>query len=209
MPINPTQALDLLYRQPEQFLKRYPVRIFGDPTGSHVSQYRIEERHQLSSYRPGSVLGTLNMHETQLFEIRAQDSAMGKPPGSVWFDAHSVKMFESNKPHDIVIYRLAGTGPDLMVTGQLSGCSFAIRDNGNGSMDVAHIRPNAQLTSEILQSTLQRTGAWHIVYGREDYSSQRRASIIGVRVGIQWQIYAQKQDGTTEDYRVKKVKRLI
>lgn len=210
MPISPSQALNMLQNQPETFLRKYPVRIFGDPTGSHVAHYRLEDGG--ASQRPGSRLGTLRMHATQLFEIRSRGAAFGNPAGSVWFQAHSVKMFSSSDPNAIGTYTLpAAGGPDLMVTGQLSGCAFAIHDNGGGSFVVAHIRPHdaSGNTAEVLHGTLRNTGYWNIVYGRGDYSRDRRASIIGVRRAGQWHIYAQKQDGTTGDYSVRKVKQLV
>jgi hypothetical protein len=87
MPINPTQALFQLQTQPQAFLEKFSVRIYGDPDNSRVAQYRIEDAG--ASQRPGSALGTLNMHATQRFAIRARGSAAGNPAGSVWFDAHS------------------------------------------------------------------------------------------------------------------------
>jgi hypothetical protein len=208
MPTTPSEALQQLQTQTESFLSKYPVRIFGDPTGSQVSNYRIEDGG--ASQRPGSILHTAHMHATQMFLIKAQGAAVGNPAGSVWFTAHSVKMFESNNPSAIGTYTLpVATGPGLMVTGQLSGCAFAVHDNGDGSLVVAHIRPGQQLDPTTLHRTLKKTDYWNVVYGREDYSADRRASIVGCRVGGRWSIWAQKQDGTTGDYRVRKVKRII
>lgn len=211
MPITPNQALLMLQNQPETFLRKYPVRIFGDPTGSHVATYRIEEDAG-GSHRPGSRLGTLRMHATQLFLIKSQGAVIGNPAGSVWFQAHSVKMFSASDPTAIGTYTLpAAGGPNLMVTGQLSGCAFAIHDNGGGSYEVAHIQPHAASgnTSDVLHDTLNHTGYWNVVYGRRDYDARRAASIVGVRQAGQWRIYAQKQDRTTGDYSVRKLKRLV
>ncbi len=126
----------------------------------------------------------------------------------MWFDAHSVKMFENGNPSAIGVYTLpAQAGPGLVVTGQLSGCSFAIRDNGDGTLDATHIRPSQTLQGEALQQTLQATTGWNVVYGRENYSAQHRASIIGVRIAGAWQIYAQTQNAN--DYGVASVRRLV
>lgn len=209
MPIEPLQAIQELQTQPAQFLARYPVRIFGDPSGSHVSSYRIED--SVASLRPSKVLRTHSMQATQSFQIRARGSALGNPPNSVWFDAHSVKMFDNHRPSDSGIYTLPVTGgPNLMLTGQLSGCAFAIEDKGDGSLVVAHIRPTPQgLDAATLQSALQQSPGWTTVYGRDDYSAMRVVSIVGVRVSGRWHIWAQKQDGTTGDYQIRSVKQLI
>ena len=150
MRVTPSQAIAQLATNPSSFLRKYPVRIFGDPKGSHVASYRIEDSGD--STRPGRRVLSSRRDETQRFDIRPRGVAFGNPAGSVWFDAHSVKMFEGRSPYEIGVYTLpAREGPNLMVTGQLSGCSFAIRDNGDGSYDVTHIRPNAQLPGEVLQ----------------------------------------------------------
>jgi hypothetical protein len=206
MPTTPTQALYELQTQPQAFLERFTVRIFGFPTNSQVAKYRIEAGGV--SQRPGSILGTLNMHATQLFEIRAIGAAFGNPPGSVWFDAHSVKMFDSINLAALGTYTLPTVGgPDVMVTGQLSGCAFAIHDNGNGSLVVAHIRPSVNINALTLQHTLQNIPYWTVVYGRDNYAGQRVASIVGCRAGGQWHVWAQKQDDTSYD--VRSVKKLI
>jgi len=205
MPSTPQQALIALQADPMSFLRKYSVRIFGDPTGSHVSSYRIEEGQ--ASTRRGQVLGSLRRHATQRFDIKARGSALGNPPNSVWFDAHSVKMFQSDRPHDIGVYRLPAGGPNLMVTGQLSGCSFAIRENGDGTLDATHIQPSRNVPAGLLNRTLKRTGEWTEVYGRENYSAAHRASIIGVRRAGSWRIFAQKQN--ENDFGVAKVKQLV
>ena len=178
MPITPSQALQELQMQTATFLGRYTVRIFGDPTGSHVSSYRIEDG--AASFRPGTVLRTHSMQPTQSFQIRARGAALGNPAGAVWFDAHSVKMFESTQLSLITTYTLpVAGGPDLMVTGQLSGCAFAIADNGDGSLVVAHIRPNQEsLDAVTLHQILKKSASWTTVYGRDDYGQDRVASIV-------------------------------
>ncbi len=210
MPILPAQALNQLQTGTEAFLSRYVVRIFGDPTNSYVANYRIEDAG--NSFRPGSVLGTHNMHATQKFDIQAGVGLAvgGHPPTSVWFPAHSVKMWSVSSLHAITPYTLPVLGgPSLMVTGQLSGCAFAIHDNGDGSLVVAHIRPDVNVSGDVLHQTLNATAYWDVVYGRGDYSALRAASIVGTRTGGQWHVWAQKQDRTTGDYSIRKVKRLI
>jgi hypothetical protein len=205
--ITPSQAQFQMQTQPQAFLEKYPVRIYGDPTGSHVTRFRIEDAG--SSQRPGAILGTHSMHATQLFAIKPSGTAHGNPPGATWFDAHSVKMFDTATDLAAIgTYTLPVIGgPNVMVTGHLSGCSFAIHDNGDGSLVVAHIRPSPHIDALTLQSTLGKTAYWTVVYGRHDYPGQV-ASIVGSRIAGRWHVWGQKQDDLTR-YSIRSVKKLI
>jgi len=227
MPITPAQALQMLQNDTEAFLNRYPIRIFGDPTGSSASaNYRIEDATgQLPQgsvpQRPGSILRHLHHHDTQLFHIKAGVSIVPgqNAPGSAWFMAHSVKMWDSGSPQNIQPYTLpAAGGPNLMVTGELTGCAFAIHDNGNGSLVVAHVKPHtlrpgehpsAALRAVPLQNSLQANPYWHVVYGGKDYSpGTRRVAIVGRRTNTGWKIYAQKLENAMP-HNIRKVKRIF
>lgn len=154
MPITPAQALQMLRTDTEGFLNRYPVRIFGDPTASYQAKYRLEDATASLPagsvpQRPGSVLRHLRHHDTQLFNIKAGVSVGPNVAGAIWFDAHSVKMWDAAKPNNIVPYTLpAAGGASLMVTGELTGCSFAIHDNNDGSLLVTHIKPHLPVAGE-------------------------------------------------------------
>src|SRR5689334_15696316 len=94
MPIDPAVAYNTLVANPSQFLRRYPVRIFGYTGASGQWRYFISNRGQ--SMRPGSRLGTLSMHATESFDIRAAGPG-GAPPiagggGGHPFDALSIHM---------------------------------------------------------------------------------------------------------------------
>ena len=113
-------------------------------------------------------------------------------------------MWDVGRPNDIQPYTLpiAGGGSNLMLTGELSGCAFAIHKNPDGSLVVTHLKPHiaglgepdsATVHSKPLQSLLQKTDYWHVVYGGKDYNSYN-ASIIGHRTAAGWKIYAQKLD---------------
>lgn len=210
MPINAAVALNTLFANPGAFLKRYPVRIFGATTASGVVTYTMLNRNPGASMRPGSVLGTLNMHTTEAFEIRAPGAlgAVGGGAGGHPFQAHSIHMDVGTT--NMGFYRLGvGAGPTIMVTGQLSGCSFVMLPGAAGVLDVAHVQPQGQ-TGQALQTTLAAAVPNAEIYGASgaggNYDSvDRRASIIGVRFGGVWRIYAQKQDALAGDFRIKSV----
>lgn len=208
MAIDTSVAYNTLVANPADFLRKYPVRIFGHTGASGPWRYYLLNKGQ--SKRPGSVLGTLRMHDTESFEMRANGGpmmAVGFGNGEHPFDAHSVHM-DVGLPN-MGFYRL-GAGVNIMVTGQLSGCSFVMIPAGAGQVDVAHVKPSAQ-TGQNLYDNIVANNPNAQIYGaagtRGNYDSDDRvASIIGVRSGGGWKIYAQKQlqmSGT--DYRIKSV----
>jgi hypothetical protein len=112
---------------------------------------------------------------------------------------HSVRMIKSSEDFDVSDlepYVLDGTGADLMVTGQLSGCVFAIRQEP-GRLIVAHVQPGGnRQPGAMLRQTIKLMGRFanygrvtH-VFGRGDYHG--RAHVLGVRKGGTWQIFAQE-----------------
>jgi hypothetical protein len=72
-----------------------------------------------------------------------------------------------------------------------------VQNLGNGSLVVAHVEPGgARQTATTLRHTLKLMGrfAGHgrvtQVFGKPDYSD--RATVIGVRVGGNWQLFGQR-----------------
>jgi hypothetical protein len=205
MPVDPSVAFNTLVANPGEFLKRYPVRIFGATAASGVAQYVLSNR--AASFRPGRILGTLNMHATESFDIRSAAIVVG-PGGGHRFQAHSVHMDVGTAA--MGFYRLDGAGPNIMLTGQLSGCSFVMMPAGVGSIDVAHIKPH-QISGKAMHANLGGAFANAAIYGDSTQggfydSDSRVVSIVGVRSGGQWRIYAQKQKpGHAMDYSIKSV----
>jgi hypothetical protein len=190
-------AFNALIASPGTFLKTYPVRIFGDTAASGIRQYTMINRVG-AVQRPGTFWGRLSMHATESFEIRSNAAmlAVGAPANPRQFQAHSVHMDAGIGA--MQAYRLDATGPGIMVTSQLSGCSFVMTDAGAGQVDVAHVQPHGGMTGRQLHGQLS-TAAGAQVYGasatRGNYDvADRVASIVGVRTAGAWRIYAQKQD---------------
>ncbi len=208
MPIDPPIAFNSLLNANEVFLKSYPVRIFGDVNASGIAQYAIENRG--NSFRPGSKLGTHRFHATESFNIRATAAGL-HAVGSHIFNAHSIHMDMGINAMEF--YRLDNTGPNIMVTGQLSGCAFVINPADGNNLDVSHIKPIGT-TGAILAATLTGNHPNAFVYGATAGhgfydSSDRVVSIIGIRdAGGAWRIYAQKHDAVSGDYRIRSVYRI-
>jgi hypothetical protein len=194
MAITPQQALNLLMVDPARFLRTYALRIYGSRSAqSGVVQYAIstiqDHNGDATLLRPGRILGKLNKHETQGFRL---EPAAQAPNAPVTFPAHVVRMDEGQS--NLLPYAPAGP-PDILVTSELSGCSFVMRGTGNALDSVGHVKPASDQRGERLHSELLRDAANTNVYGAAFYdSADRTASIIGVRIAGDWKLFAQKLD---------------
>lgn len=116
---------------------------------------------------------------------------------------HNVRMIPSSEDvdlSDIEAYTLGPGGPDLMVTGQLSGCVLAVQQVPAGLV-VAHIQPGGRRQAgPMLRESIRLMGRFR-GHGRvtrafgigKDYSV--RAHVVGVRTGGTWHLYAQQVSG--------------
>lgn len=111
------------------------------------------------------------------------------------FAAINVVMYPSNGPMNWQL--LPDTGPpDLMVTGQLTACSFAIMVDPLG-LKVTHLQPTGEsgdaLKTRLIEYGLKNQIAMTVL-GAPDYDAANNgaATVIGVRNGTRWSIYAQK-----------------
>jgi hypothetical protein len=203
MPLDPHVTYNVLIANVPGFLKNYPVRIFGSTAASGVTAYCLLNRG--ASMRPGSKLGTWSMKATESFDIRAMAGigAVGGVGNGHVFNAHSVHMDLGQAA--MAFYRLDNTGPNIMVTGQLSGCSFVMTAAAGGTIDVAHVKP-VGITAATLLTNLTAANPGALIYGAGAYDpNDRTVSIIGARDAAGWRVYAQKHDATSGDYRIKSV----
>lgn len=120
---------------------------------------------------------------------------------------HNVRMNPNTE--DLTIsaipgYILGAGGPDIMVTGQLSACVFAVRQEV-GRLIVAHIQPGGgRQSGAMLAQTIRMMGHFapipnttfnggrvtHVFGLGRGYTA--RAHVLGVRTGGLWRIYAQR-----------------
>lgn len=186
---RPTDALRELLANPRNFLRRYPIEIDESRQGGLITAYMINGG---KGKRPGSILKTNNMHDTEGFAFKTT----GEPRETtvqtrVQFQAYYVPMLASNQ---VTQWTQIGNAADVMLTCKLTGCSFVCRVN-NGVLEAAHLQPQGESGLQ-LNTRLQGNGqhAW----GRLKYDfDSRTVSIIGVRRGGQWKIYAQKLEKGT------------
>lgn len=195
MSMDTDAAYQLLLTETEDFLKTYPLMISGSPRASGQVEYSIDNRPGVT-YRPGKTLGTRRWHSTEAFNIRHA----GASNHAYTFNAYSIHMDTGAAAMNPFALPVAG-GPDIMLTGQLSGCSFVILPGGN-SIRVAHVRPMPGVAATVLRTNLVRGNPnAHVVYGVHNLAGFydnyiRSVAVVGVRTFGSWAVYAQKLDNS-------------
>jgi hypothetical protein len=173
-----------LLQTPEEFLRKYPIINTFDcamhgPTEAYLRNDRTD------ALRPGSRLGTLNFHTTESFNL---ESVSGANAYGYRFPVHGV--YTSPSSGGPLWYTLDNSGPALMLTAKLTGCTFVATAGMGASTQVTHLQPH-QETGLALNTRMQGPG--RSAYGRLRYDFDTRSiNIIGVRHGGRWQIWAQK-----------------
>jgi len=202
--MQPIEALQSLSANPVRFLKKYPVRIFGSIAQSGVIAFGMGNRGQ--SHRPGKILKTKRWHQTESFNIGTMQYIKARTGNAHNFLAHSIHMDVGQA--NLNFYTLpAIAGPSIMVTGQLSGCSFVISPiDYSQDVNVAHIQP-AGVNGVNLRNNLVALHPHATVFGPSNQkgnyltANNRVASMIGIRTAGRWNFYSQKQQ-RGGDYRV-------
>ena len=202
--MNPTTALYQLRHMPDTFLRNNALYIAGG-AASGVTPLHFGT-HQSQPAGAGAP------NEAFLFTTAAP--VVHNP---VMVQVQNVRMIPSAENvdiHDLEAYQLAAA-PDILVTGQLSACSFCVLTVG-GQVIVAHLQPGGvRPAGPMLQRTLELTGRFHghgvhrftRVFGPANYS--HRAHVVGVRIAGHWQIYAQHFTGNGSTYRIQNVTQIV
>ncbi len=187
------------------FLKHYGLMIAGNSAAGPVA-YRVFNNSDANSTR------------------YKMEPDLGMPPaGAHSFQAQNVPMQKEEKDGVTMVcipamggLRLPGAGgPNIMVTGLLTACSFAYLPLPNGELKVAHIMPSTRVSGDAADSKIAtsgmslannlaasgnfagQSGQGMKVFGSNLYQHQREGgafsacSIIGVRRMNGWALYAQ------------------
>jgi len=199
--VRPQAALLQLTAHPRAFLNKYALacdEIVGQTSGT-LQAYFYTTGGLADAKRPGTVLKTHRMHDTETFHFCLLNPPLGKPDNAYTsVQVHYVEMVSATSAtvFNNIVWKPLTTNVQIMVTVQLSGCSFLWRTQ-NGVLECAHLQPTGGLTGPQLQAQLTGHGA--NVYGRDDYGEGRVVTIVGVKRGSDWRIYAQKfRVGTSE-----------
>jgi hypothetical protein len=198
---RPQVAVMALLQNPEDFLRKYPILNTFDCQNSGVSRAYLRNGSN-DAFRPGSKLGTLNMHRTESFNL---ESVTGHNADGYEFPVHGVFTGPGDQPP--AWYRLDATGPAMMLTAKLTGCTFVVRASYGGGIEVTHLQPNQNIDG-ITLNTNMRTGG-NSAYGRLRYDIDVRSiNVIGVRHGNNWQIWAQKLEKNSNPPRLLSLNRI-
>ena len=215
--LRETAAITQLRINPKEFLTRNAVVPYAisdketsfdnekirDRPGTYLF-YMADDQRAVD--RPGTILGSHRIHKkgAQKFRILHKPTFGGTVFQAVHIPVQPSTLYVNLEQSPVKVYPLPTQGADIMITTQLSGCSFVMLA-GDGTWSVAHLQPIKEEGAQ-LQERLE--GAGYKVYGANNLSGGGkigRASVIGVRNKLTWKFYAQLQDVRSNVLSVKKI----
>ncbi len=197
---RPQAAVMKLLQNPESFLRQHPVINTFD-CAAHGQTRAYFRNGGSDALRPGSRLGTARMHTTESFNL---ESISGANSYGYEFPVHGV--YTSPSSGGPLWYTLDATGPAMMLTAKLTGCTFIATAGAGGAVNVTHLQPHQETG---LQLNTRMLGAGRAAYGRLKYDFDTRSiNIIGARHGGRWQIWAQKLDKNARPTKLLSLKRI-
>lgn len=195
-------ALMMLRANPLQFLRNHLLTLAGHPQSGQRLMYFGYDSKGLGQY-----------FEHEGFKICPTPVALDHTQmglthqTSMGLQVHNVRMIPRAENLDIAAiepYVLDGNGPDLMITGQLSACLFAIRrEFAPNRLIVAHVQPGGHgggglQRGHTLHQSVRIAGQFHgygrvtHVFGANQYAY---AFVVGIRTAGTWHVYAQRLAG--------------
>ena len=197
---KPQNAMIDLLRNPESFLKKHPIiNTFDCTVHGTTSAYFRNDR--ADAKRPGTKLKTKRFHTTESFNI---ESVTGANSYGHRVPVHGIYMGASNVAP--VWYTLDATGPAMMLTAKLTGCTFVAKAAPGNGVQVTHLQPQGESG---LQLNRRMRAPGQKAYGRLKYDLDKRSiNVMGVRQGGRWRIWAQKLVKNSHTPQVLSVKKI-
>jgi len=233
---NNAKYFGLLITNPKAFLAKYPLVVSGRRATEPSGAYRYVLNSDDAPARQSGIRGLFSAHPGRRIFLQGEDRVTKGSGSRTEVLVHYVAVQPSSD------YTSAGTGVDfssirnyhvgvptlltgevlnghlrcLIVTTQLSGCTFCYRQLGDGTLLVAHIQPRppeypgsgAGAGGRELQTAIQAghfrgnpTGPIQ-TYGMQDYDPDptnprgSKATVIGIWQSDRWDLYWQINDGT-------------
>lgn len=181
---RPQAAVMALLQSPQDFLRKHPILNTFD-CAAHGQTRAYFRNDRADALRPGSKLGTWKFHTTESFNL---ESISGANKYGHAFPVHGVFTGQSSQAPQW--YVLDATGPAMMLTAKLTGCTFVARAAAGGSVEVTHLQPDQESGLDLNR---RMKGPGNAAYGRLRYEFDKRSiNVVGVRAGGRWQIWAQK-----------------
>ncbi len=202
MPLTANTAYTSLLANPVNFLSTYTLRAAGSGRASGITLMSLGEHTHT-----GGGMTLKRAAHGQYFKITPVAGFTGNSQFQtlmhvVGMDANLAAM---------TTYTLSHTGPALMMTGELTGCSFVITPVLNSNdIVVSHVRPGGLTTpnGQALRANLLASHQNSTVYGFEQnatergmYGVDRAVTIIGIRDSHnRWRIFAQKRERNSQRF---------
>lgn len=206
--MKPSEVVHLLRSDPGTLLRQVSLKMFGGRTAlSSVHEFLVIDAGKTMRGFTSGMSGHLGRKKSRpVFHIKLARSAL---PGDRAAAAPDARFFAEYIAMGQVSDGLAAThrmlpaegGPDVMVTTQLTGCTFGIGSDVNGNRLVSHIQPpeafkdpagRKRLVSHAVTAGFEG-GELHSTFNR-DNGYQYEAVVVGLRRNGQWQIFAQHVD---------------
>jgi len=221
--LTPQQALTNLTANPKNFLGTYPIAIVNrSVTGSDLEKgdagaktvYILKENRT----RSGSILKKRmhNWYQYNFLHQRPQDTDIhGNATEYTACQAYYVPISWSDDPHPA--WCEADNDPVIMITGQLSGCSFIVKAaEEGGELRATHFQPTIGrgaadgMTGAALNTALVRAHEDWAVFGANNFNSDASiVNVIGVRHRTKgWSIYAQTRTRFGSTWKIESVKKI-
>lgn len=197
------EAIDALFTDPSAFLERNYVTIAGgNERLSQLSIFRIQK--QTMSFALQNGVNVVSKRQKWMISVRDEhpgrvlsSGEYGDGPYSE-FRAYYVAMRQMAEGLDTTHFTLPQDGPDLMLTSQLSGCTFGHGSQARGgACIVSHLQPTAAgAAADNPAMRVQSLGGLGADGGRVfqryvDYTD--RATVVGHRTAGIWHFYTQLQ----------------
>lgn len=202
MSLTAADILAELRANPLTFLRHYKLIIAGGGSNSNsgVATFLFDDKNSTVKGFTTGLSGKVGKTKDRPYIKFSRTSGVANPNPDIAagkFNAHYVAMKQIGDAPQTTHYTLPGTGPDLMLTSQLSGCTFGVGSAADGSQLVSHIQPNADATPADLHHAVvgAMTGGTDKLLERQSDASygdtSNRATVVGVRNGGTWNFYTQ------------------
>ncbi len=217
------EVVHLIRTDPETLMRRVSLKIFGGSrTLSSAHPFIVVDAQRTMPGFTTGISGLLKQKKDRpVFHIKLRRAAL---PGEIAaatdetsFFAEYIAMGQVSDGWRATHRMLpARGGPDIMVTSQLTGCTFGIGSDAGGNRLVSHLQPpqsekNPEMRSARLSEATGRgfsPNAPFATFERgHDYQSE--AAILGIRRDGAWRLYAQHIDFRVGDKDVARVTRLL
>ena len=222
--MTPADVVQLIRHDPERLLRQASLKIFGGGVSTLSSVYRFLVIDPVRTM-PGFTTGLSGLRgkkkDRPVFHLKLERKAFETERANATEDetfyAEYVAMGQVEGDRAATHRMLPATGgPGIMVTAQMSGCTFGIGSDADGSRLVSHIQPplaekqapsRARLLAHATAAGFDQERPQSAFRRGQDYEFE--AVILGVRRGGRWRIYAQHIDAPNNQRELARISRLL